>query len=204
MIGLRSSGMSSVVSADEHVLGPIFLCCDHDCRLDKPPSAAGYRYLMEENRVLREQIGSQRFRFSDDQRRRLAAKAKKLGRKLLALVATIVTPATLLAWHRKLIAQKYDGSAYRTPGRPLTSTEISDLVIRMAEENGGWGYRRIQRALSTLGHELARTTIANILRRHGIDPTPERNPKDDVEKVSTSTWVPNRCDGFLHSGGVDV
>ena len=74
----------------------------------------------------------------------------------------------------------------------------------MAEENGGWGYRRIQRALSTLGHELARTTIANILRRHGIDPTPERNPKDDVEKVSTSTWVPNRCDGFLHSGGVDV
>jgi hypothetical protein len=86
-------------------------------------------YLVEENRVLREQIGCRRLRFKDDQRRRLAAKAKKLGRKILAQIATIVTPQTLLAWHRKLIAQKYDGSAYRTLGRPLTSTEISDLVI---------------------------------------------------------------------------
>src|SRR5215467_9310975 len=77
-------------------------------------------YLVEENRVLGEQIGSRRLRFNDDQRRRLAAKAKKLGRKILAQVATIVTPQTLLAWHRKLIAQKYDGSAHRTPGRPLT------------------------------------------------------------------------------------
>src|SRR5438876_1162441 len=73
-------------------------------------------YLMEENRVLREQLGNHRLRFSDDQRRRLAAKAKKLGRKLLAYVATIVTPETLLAWHRKLIARKYDGSCIRTPG----------------------------------------------------------------------------------------
>ena len=68
-------------------------------------------YLIEENRVLREQIGSRRIRFDDDQRRRPAAKAKRLGRKLLAEVATIVTPETLLAWHRKLIAMKYDGSA---------------------------------------------------------------------------------------------
>ena len=134
-------------------------------------------YLVEENRVLREQIGCRRLRFNDDHRRRLAAKAKKLGRKILAQVATIVTPQTLLAWHRKLIAQKYDGSAYRTPGRPLTSTKISDLVIRMAEENGGWGYRRIQGALSNLGHEIARTTIANILKRHGMEPAPERNRK---------------------------
>src|SRR4030095_8970836 len=68
-------------------------------------------YLLEENRVLREQIGSSRLRFNDDQRRRLAVKAKRLGRKLLARVATIVTPDTLLAWHRKLVAEKYDGSA---------------------------------------------------------------------------------------------
>src|SRR2546426_7655353 len=92
-------------------------------------------YLIEENRVFREQIGNRRVRFSDDQRRRLAAKAKKLGRKLLAEITTIVTPATLLAWHRKLIAQKYDGSSNRRPGRPRTATEISNLVIRMAEEN---------------------------------------------------------------------
>src|SRR5215475_360037 len=70
-------------------------------------------YLMEENRVLREQIGDRRMLLTDDQRRRLAAKAKTLGRKLLNEVATIVTPETLLAWHRKLIAKKYDGSANR-------------------------------------------------------------------------------------------
>src|SRR4029079_2773031 len=80
-------------------------------------------YLMEEDRVLREQMGARRMRFSDDQRRRLAVKAKKLGRKLLSEVATIVTPQTLLAWHRKLIAKKYDGSLLRTPGRPHTATE---------------------------------------------------------------------------------
>jgi len=67
-------------------------------------------YLREENRVLREQLGGKRLRFNDDQRRRLTAKAKGLGRKLLQEVATIVTPETLLAWHRRLIAQKYDGS----------------------------------------------------------------------------------------------
>src|SRR3954467_8084246 len=72
-------------------------------------------YLVEENRVLREQIGKRRMRFTDAQRRRLAAKAKILTRKVLAPVATIVTPETLLAWHRKLIARKYDGSRSRRP-----------------------------------------------------------------------------------------
>src|SRR5437667_5580488 len=86
-------------------------------------------YLVEENRVLREQIGNRRMRFTDDQRRRLAARAKKLGRRVLAEVATIVTPETLLAWHRRLIAKKYDGSAYRSPGRPKTLAEISELVV---------------------------------------------------------------------------
>ena len=106
---------------------------------------------MEENRVLREQMGTRRMRFSGDQRRRLAAKAKKLGRKLLSQVATIVTPETLLAWHRKLIAKKYDGSLFRTPERTHTATDITTLVIRMAEENRGWTYRRIQGALTQSG-----------------------------------------------------
>src|SRR5438874_12855466 len=75
-------------------------------------------YLREENRVLREQLGDRRVRFNDDQRRRLAVRAKGLGRKLLAEVATLVTPDTLLVWHRKLIAQKYDGHDKRGPGRP--------------------------------------------------------------------------------------
>lgn len=112
-------------------------------------------YLREENRVLREQLGGRRLRLNDDQRRRFAAKANGLGRKLLAEVATIVTPETLLAWHRKLIAQKYDGSGLRKPGRPRTTPETEVLVVRMAEENRDWGYRRIQGALSNLGHQLA-------------------------------------------------
>ena len=85
-------------------------------------------YLREENRILREQLGGRRLRFTDDQRRRLATKAKGLGRKLLAEFATIVTPETLLAWHRKLIAQKYDGSGKRGPGRPRAADEIEALV----------------------------------------------------------------------------
>ena len=58
-------------------------------------------------------------------------------------VTTVVTPETLLAWHRKLVAQKYDGSGKRGPGRPRTLGEIEALVVRMAEENRDWGYRRL-------------------------------------------------------------
>src|SRR6185295_18152688 len=125
-------------------------------------------YLIEENRVLREQIGNRRMRFSDHQRRRLAMRAKTIGRKFLSDVATIVTPETLLAWHRKLIAKKYDGSANRGPGRPRIAAVVEALVTRMAEENQSWGSRRIQGALSNLGHLLAFKTIANILKEHGI------------------------------------
>jgi len=121
-------------------------------------------YLREENRVLREQLGDKHLRFSDDQRRRLAVKAKGLGRKVLADFATIVTPDTLLAWHRRLIAQKYDGSSNRGPGRPRKGGEIETLIVRMSEDNRDWGHRRIQGALSNLGHEIARSTIAVILR----------------------------------------
>src|SRR5437588_12158333 len=86
-------------------------------------------YLREENRVLREQLGGKRLRFSDDQRRRLAAKAQGLGRKVLTEIASIVTPETLLAWHRKLIAQKYDGTAKHGPAPPRTAEDIEALVV---------------------------------------------------------------------------
>ena len=95
-------------------------------------------YLREENLVLREQLGEKRLRFTDGQRRRLAAKAKRLGRKVLVELGTIVTPETLLAWHRRLIAQKYDGSKKRGPGRPRTAEEIEKLVVRSANENRTW------------------------------------------------------------------
>src|SRR3954469_18758470 len=111
-------------------------------------------YLREENRVLREQLGGRRLRLSDDQRRRLAAKAKGLGRKLLAEAATMVTPETLLSWHRKLIARKYDGTATRGPGRPRTRDEVESLVVQMAVENREWGYTRILRPTIFLDSNL--------------------------------------------------
>lgn len=95
-------------------------------------------YLREENRVLREQLGDRRLRFNDDQRRRSAVKAKALGHRLLEEMTPIVTWETLLTWHRKLIAQKYDGSSRRSPGRPRTGAEIEALVVRMAGENRDW------------------------------------------------------------------
>ena len=144
-------------------------------------------YLREENRVLREQLGDRRLRLNDHQRRRLAARAKVLGRKVLDQIATIVMPETLLAWHRKLIAQKYDGTAHRAPGRPRTAGEIESLVVRM-EENRDWGYRRIQGALSNLGHELARSTIAQILERHGIEPALERIRKTTWKEFLSQHW----------------
>ena len=145
-------------------------------------------YLREENRVLREQLGGTRIRLNDDQRRRLAAKAKGLGRTILAEVATIVTPETLLAWHRKLIARKYDGSSKRSAGRPRTDSELEALVVRLAGENRDWGYRRLQGALANLGHEIARSTIAAILERHGLEPAPERNRKTTWREFLARHW----------------
>ena len=145
-------------------------------------------YLREENRVLREQFGEGRLRLNDDQRRRLAAKAKRLGRSILKEVSTIVTPDTLLAWHRRLIAQKYDGSARRKPGRPRKAGEVESLVVIMAQENRLWGYRRIQGALLNLGHDVARSTIAAILQRHGIEPAPERNRKSTWKEFLKQHW----------------
>jgi len=145
-------------------------------------------YLKEENWVLREQLGECRLRLTDDQRRRLAAKAKGLGRKMLGEVATIVTPATLLTRHRKLIAAKYDGSAKRKPGRPRKAEELEELVMHIAQENRNWGYRRIQGALSNLGYEIARSTIAAILQRHGMEPAPERSRKTTWKEFLRQHW----------------
>src|SRR6266446_9206854 len=94
--------------------------------------------------------------------------------KGLARFASIVTPDTLLAWHRRLIAKKYDSSKKRKPGRPPTKVDIRELVLRMARENRSWGYTRIQGALANLRHEVGRGTIANILREAGLEPAPDR------------------------------
>ena len=92
-------------------------------------------YLQEENRILREQVGDRRLRFTDAQRRRLAMKARKLNRKMLAGLDPIVTPDMLIRWYRNLVARKYDASKVRRLGRPVTSASIGELVLRMAREN---------------------------------------------------------------------
>jgi hypothetical protein len=94
----------------------------------------------------------------------------------------------LLAWHRKLIAQKSDGRSKRGSGRPRTAGEIEAWVLRMADENRDWGYQRIQGALSNLGHNIARSTIADILQRHGMEPAPKRSRKMTWKEFLRRHW----------------
>jgi putative transposase len=132
-------------------------------------------YLQEENRILKAQLGGRRLRLTDTERRRLAALAHPLGRTRLEEVATIATPDTLLRWYHRLIAQKFDGSKQRRQcGRPRIAEEVEQLIVRMAEENPTWGYRRIQGTLANLGHRIDKITVRNILRRHYMDPAPQR------------------------------
>ena len=131
-------------------------------------------YLVAENRILRSQVQG-RLRLNDSERKSLAEIGARLGRKALAEVANVVKPETLLAWHRRLVARKFDGSKRRgRVGRPPTDRELEELVVRLARENRGWGYDRIQGALQNLGYLISDQTVGNILRRHGIAPAPER------------------------------
>jgi putative transposase len=137
-------------------------------------------YLVTENRMLRNQIKG-RIRLSDGERKTLAEIGQKLGKQVLAEVANIVKPDTILAWHRKLVAQKFDGSSQRkAPGRPTIDQELEALVVRIARENRSWGYDRIVGALANLGYTISDQTVGNILKRHGLPPAPERQ--------TTTTW----------------
>ena len=114
-----------------------------------------------------------RLRLSDEERRRLAVHGYRLGRRRLHDLATIVTPDTILPWHRQLIARKWT-YAKKRGGRPGVLAEIRRLVARMAEENPTWGYTRIVGALKNVGHRVSRASIARILKAQGIPPVPER------------------------------
>jgi hypothetical protein len=136
-------------------------------------------YLAAENRILRDQITG-RPKFTDRQRITLATIGKQLGRDALEAVACIVTPETILRWHRELVAAKFDSTACRkakSAGRPRTDAAVVDLILRMARENPSWGYRRITGALAALDHVLSHQTVKNILEEHGIDPAPLRKSK---------------------------
>jgi putative transposase len=131
-------------------------------------------YLAAENRILRAQLNGW-LRLSDAERATLGEIGFRLGRKALSEVATVARPDTILAWHRRLIARKFEGfRARRARGRPRIDREVEGLIIRMAEENRSWGYDRIAGALANLGHEVSDQTVGNVLRRNGISPAPER------------------------------
>ena len=151
-------------------------------------------YLRTENTVLRERLGKKRILLNDDQRRRLAVKGKILGRKRLREIGSLFTPDTILGWHRKLIAKKWDYSDRRQPrlGRPPVADEIRELVLRLARENPRWGYDRIQGALRNLGHDMSDQTVGNILKDNGIEPAPER--KRQSSAMSWKTFLKSHWD----------
>ena len=135
-------------------------------------------YLIEQVRVLLELQGGKCPRLTDDQRRRLAVKAKAVGRRRLFEIPTLFLPDTILGWHRKLVAMKHDYSSRRRGrGRPPIMQEIRRFIVRFAFDNPSWGYTRIMGALENIGHIVGRTTIANVLKENGIVPAPERGKR---------------------------
>ncbi len=127
--------------------------------------------LRHQNAVLRRQISRVRYQPAD--RLWLAALSQLIPRRRRDEVFA-VTLATLLAWHRRLVARKWDYTSWRRPGRPPTAAAIRKLVIRMAIDNPAWGHRRIQGELVRLGHPIAASTVWQILHDAGIDPAPRR------------------------------
>ena len=145
-------------------------------------------YLKEENRLLKAKLGGRKMQFTDAERRRLAVRVKVVGRKLLKQLETLVTPDTLMRWHRELVAQKWNFVHRRGPSRPRTKDEIASLILRMAEDNPGWGYTRILGALSNVGFKVGRGTVANILQENGIDPAPLRGKRTQWSTFLKSHW----------------
>ena len=142
-------------------------------------------YLRTEHQVLREQFCKKRILLNDNQRRRLAVKGKILGRKLLEQVGTLFTPDTILRWHRQLVACKWDYSDRKNKvGRLRIRQVIVDLILRFARENTNWGCDRIQGALANIGYHISDTTVENVLKKHGIEPAPNRK-----KSLSWSTFL---------------
>jgi len=157
----------------KQLLGSITRSVDQELRMRNA-------YLAAENRILRNQIKG-RVQLNDGDRQALTESGRKLSKQALEEVATIAKPETILAWHRKFVTQKGDGSkARKVLGRPRVDQELEALVVRMARENRSWCYDRIVGPLHNLGYGVSDQTIGNMLKRHGIPPAPERK--------KTTTW----------------
>src|ERR1700730_16914069 len=143
------------------------------CWLERQ-AASQIEYLKAENRAIRSRIGRRRILFTDPERRTLGALAKEIGIKALRELDPLVSPATLLRWHRELVAQKWTFLERLPPGRPRTAIDIEQLIVRIAHENPSWGYTRIYGALLNLDMKVGRGTIRRILKEHLIEPAPAR------------------------------
>jgi transposase len=128
--------------------------------------------LRHENAVLRRQLAAP-VRYEPADRFWFAALSRLIDRHRWRAVFA-VTPGTLLAWHRRFVARKWDHTAHRRTGRPPTRTAIKALVLRLAKENPRWGHRRIQGELAQMGHRIAASTVWQILHAAGVDPAPRR------------------------------
>jgi len=148
------------------LLGSLMVLARQDASKD-----AELLVLRHQNAVLRRQVS--RVRYQPAGRLWLAALSRLIPRRRWAEVFA-VTPATLLAWHRRLVTRKRDYTNRRRPGRPSTAAAIRKLVIRMATDNPAWGHRRVQGELVKLGHPIAASTVRQILHAAGIDPAPRR------------------------------
>ena len=138
--------------------------------------------------ALLKKLGRKRLLLDDNQRRLLAVKGQAIGRKALFELTTIVTPDTILRWHRQLVARKFDSSDQRKPGRPRIRQEIVDAIVRFARANSTWGYDRIQGALRNLGYHIADSTVANVLKAHGIEPAPDRQRTQSWATFLKAHW----------------
>ena len=159
-----------------------------------------HEYLIAENRILRAQLPG-RLRLTDAQRSALAEIGKRLGRSALGQVASIAKPETILGWYRKLIARKFDGSKHRLyPGRPAVGHEVTELVVRMARENSGWGYDRIEESRSLRFGSDGRQYLAPPCYRPGAE-TSSANDLGGLHSIS------HGCAGgyrFLHRGSTHL
>ena len=161
-------------------------------------------YLTAENHILKSQVTG-RLRLSDGERATLAGIAKRLGRKALQEIACIAKPDTILAWYRKLDAQKFDGSKKRgLAGRPRVDAAIEELVVKLARENSGWGYDRIVGAVVNLGHEISDQSVGNTLAATWDRTRAEAQTKHNLERLhSVAPGCAGRY-GLLYGGSAHV
>jgi putative transposase len=138
---------------------------------------------------LLKKLGKKRILLTDAQRRLLAVKGHALGRKALRELTTIVTPDTILRWHRNLVARKWDHTDKRkSVGRPRIRQVIVDLILQFARDNPTWGYDRIQGALANVGYQVSDTTVGTLLKEHGLEPAPDRQRQTTWRTFLKAHW----------------